>query len=164
MEAELSSSESHVVGEVVSTSPRWLVPVAAAVALIGVFGIGVGVGANAFGTDSIEARRESANGTTAIGCRSEVILVVDAEGLADDSYQLRVSVGDRMVPVTHQMGYALVGRRHPQAVSPENGRLTVLGILAHPEGPIRYELVGTETGLAEEGTLRPRPLTCVDTE
>jgi hypothetical protein len=163
MEAQLSSSESHV-GEVVRTGRRWLIPVAAATALISVFSIGVAVGASAFGTDNDEASGEDTSGTTAIGCRSEVILIVDAEDLADDSYQLRVSLGDRMVPVTHEMGYALVGTRHPQTVSPMNGRLTVLGILAHPEGLIRYELVGTETGLAEEGTLQPRPLTCIDTE
>lgn len=164
MEADRSSSESHVVGEVVSTSPRWLVPVAAAVVLIAVFGVGVAVGANALGTESIETRSEGASGTTAIGCRSEVILVVDAEGLADDSYQLRVLVDDRAFPVTHEMSYALVGRQHPQSVSPVNGRLTLLSVLTRPDGRIRYELVGTATGLAEEGELRPRPLTCIDTE
>lgn len=164
MEAERSSSESHVVGEVVSTSPRWLVPVAAAVALIAVFGAGVAVGANAPGADSVETRSEGANRTAAMGCRSEVMLVVDAEGLADDSYQLRVLLDDRAFLVTHEMSYALVGRQHPQSVSPVNGRLTLLGVLAHPDGRIRYELVGTETGRAEEGELRPRPLTCIDTE
>lgn len=164
MEAERSSSESHVVGEVVRASPRWLVPAAAAVALIAVFGVGVGVGANVFAADSVESRSEGASGTTALGCRSEVILIVDAEGLADDSYQLRVSLGDRMVPVTHEMTYALVGRQHPRSVSPVNGRLTLLGVLARPAGAIDYELVGTETGLAEDGMLRSRPLTCIDTE
>lgn len=164
MEAERSSSESHVIGEVVSASPRWLVPVSAVVALIAVFGVGVGVGANAFATDSIESPSEGANGTTALGCRSEVVLVVDAEGLADDSYQLRVSLGDRTIPVTHEMTYALVGRQHARSVSSVNGRLTLLGVLARPAGAIDYELVGTETGLAEDGTMRPRPLTCIDTE
>ena len=163
MEVERSSSESHV-GEVVRTSGRWLVPVSVGTALISVFAIGVAVGASVVGSDSVEASREGASGTTAIGCRSEVVLVVHTEDLADDSYQLRVSLGDRMVPVTHEMGYTLVGTRHPETVSPVNGRLTVLGILADPEAPIRYELVGTETGLAEEGTLRPRPLMCVDTD
>lgn len=164
MEAERSSSEIRVVGEVVSTSPRWLVPVAAAAVFIAVFGVGVGVGAKAFATDSVVSRSEGTSGTTALGCRSEVIFVVDAEGLTDDSYQLRVSLGDRTVPVTHEMTYAVVGTQHPRSVSPVNGRLTLLGVLARPDGAIGYELAGTETGLAETGTLRPRPLTCIDAE
>lgn len=164
MEAERSWSESHVVGEVVSASPRRIVPVAAAVVLITVFGAGVAVGANVLGSDSVETQSEGANRTAVMGCRSEVMLVLDAEGLADDSYQLRVLLDDRVFPVTHEMTYVLVGRQHPQSVSPVNGRLTLLGMPAHPDGRIRYELVGTETGLAEEGELRPRPLTCIDTE
>lgn len=153
--------------------------------VIAVFAVGVAVGATVFSTASVDGpdgaaadadaiaegddAEEAADGVgtvdmMAIGCRSEVVLVVSAEELPEDTYRLRVSAGDRMFPVTEAMMHTLIGRQHPRSASPVNGRLILIAVIGEPAGPVRYELVGTETDVAEGGTQLPRALTCIDAE
>lgn len=155
-----SPPDSHVHGEVVAGAPRWLI---LAVVAITVFALGIGVGAKLFDTAAVDGHANTAD-TMAIGCRNEVVLIVGAEDLPEDTYELRVVVGDRVLPVTHEMTHPIVGRQHPRSVSPVDGRLILIGLIGEPSGRVSYELVGSESDVVEEGPLIPRPLTCIDAQ
>lgn len=158
MDPAASRPDSRVHGEVVTGAPRWLV---LAVVAITVFALGIGVGANVFNTEAIDGHVSTAD-TMAIGCRSEVVLVVSAKDLPEDTYELRVLVGERILPVTHEMTHPIIGRQHPRSFSPVDGRLVLIGVIGEPSGRIRYELAGSGSDVVEEATLIPRPLACID--
>jgi hypothetical protein len=146
-------AESTSGGEVVRGAPRS--PVAAAVVVTAAtFGVGLLAGGNLFGGEHRAALPVEA---VAIGCVGNVTLTVGLEGLADGTYDLRASVGDRMLPMTNSMTYAMVGSsRGHQSVVPDEGRLLlVANVPAGADRTVRYEIVGVD-GVVANGTVAPQ--------
>jgi hypothetical protein len=104
--------------EVVSRSPGWWLVVSAAVG-VGVLG---GAALHAWlddgGSDGGEVR------VVAFGCRGSVTLVVDAEDLRHDAYELRATFRlDRMLPFINAMTEPIVGQhQNHQYLEPDKGR------------------------------------------
>lgn len=141
--------------EVVSRTPRWL-PVVA------IFAVGVWVGAVGFGGGGTEESPGSAvDGAAAVGCGGDLTLIVDADGLEEGAYELRASVGDRMLPMINSMTYPLIGmHRDHQLVVPDGGRLLIVANVPVGEGSaLRYELVGDGSKAAVSGALQPEACT-----
>lgn len=139
----------------VSGGPSWWLLVLAAVG-VGVLG---GAALHAWldddGPDGGEAR------VAAFGCREIVTLVVDAEDLSRDAYELRATLrGDRaMIPLTNAMTEPIVGRhQNHQYLEPDKGRLVVAANWVSTQRSVEYELAAVDgSGLTARGTIAVRP-------
>jgi len=140
--------------EVVSRRPGWWVVVLAAVG-VGVLG---GAALHAWldegGSEGGEPR------VVAFGCRGSVTLVVDAEDLSHDAYELRATLGDdRMLPLINAMTEPIVGQhRNHQYIEPDKGRLLVAANWISTQVSVEYELVAVGgSGLTAQGRTAIRP-------
>lgn len=149
MEDPVDRAELRANQEVVRATPRWLAGVA-------IFLLGAGVGALAFGLDTSDPDA-AVEDSIAVGCGAQVTLIVDAKDLPAGIYELRASVGDRMLPMINSMMYPLIGaHRGHQSVLPDDGRLLLVANVPVGKGnDLRYELVGDDLKRAFSGSLNP---------
>lgn len=147
--APWSDETSHSSEEIVRRTPRWLAGVA-----ILVVGIAVGAVGSRLGTS--DGRNPSVDGAAVVGCGAEKTLVLDVADLPPGSYELRASVGDRMLPMINSMTYPIVGtHRGHQSLVPHDGRLLLAAdVPVGTSNPLRYELVDDGSGQVVGGTIR----------
>ena len=150
MTRQADDSHGESAQTIVRTAPRWLGAAA-------IFAVGVGIGALAF--DGAPSTQEvSLDDAIGIGC-GVVTLVVNAEDLPGGTYELRASVGPRMLPMINSMTYPLIGAHQGhQLLTPDDGRILVVANVPAGAGEAgRWELVGGDAEPAAGGVL---PDTC----
>ena len=133
-------------------TPHWLVGAV-------FFAFGLAVGAIAVDRSTPGSPRPEGDDAMIVGCGADVGLIIDVDDLEAGRYELRASVGDRMLPMINSMTFPIVGEhRQHQWVVPDEGRLLLVArVPLGRRDPLRYELVGGDLDAAARGVL---PITC----